>query len=164
MAVINLNTLVLRGVSVVRDVVAGRTGLGSVKASGQTPALPVRMRHPSQGHREADTETDPRQPHAANGGVNPQARRAGRLGGILCSLGRRSFALRAGGPGRMAPLWLDRFAVKPWAPVGTAYPTRLTAVRALGLTQASKDAVADRACSTQAGETLAASTRGSRES
>ena len=47
MAVKNLNTLVLRGVTVVGDVLGGQKGIGCYSATAQMPALRSLWRHAS---------------------------------------------------------------------------------------------------------------------
>ena len=64
MAVINLNTLVLDSVCVVRGVVTGTMGMGLDSASGKTAAIPFSMRPPSHPYPQAGEKTSPRQDHA----------------------------------------------------------------------------------------------------
>lgn len=97
MAVIDLESVVLRGVSVGGDGKAVELRLGSYLAN-QTPMVPFSMRHPSPGCREDQTEP-PQRPlcPAWHGTDNAAALRAGRPDDSPAGvLGRRSPARNAG--------------------------------------------------------------------
>src|SRR6266481_8037485 len=64
MAVTNRNTLVLTGVSVVRDVVTVTMGTGLNSACARLSAKPISARHPSQRYPEAEQTTGQRRDHA----------------------------------------------------------------------------------------------------
>src|SRR5437762_4880091 len=89
MAVINRNTLVLTGVSVVRDVVTGAMGTGLNVACAELSRSPISTRHPSQRYPQAEQKTGQRLDHAESG-MDDAAYRAGRPGcreGLLASRG-----------------------------------------------------------------------------
>jgi len=80
MAVMNLESLVLRGVTVVRDVVIGLERAGSVTAGGNAPTIPPSFaRHLSPSDPRHDAAPAMRYELAGNG-VAHTARRAGRPG------------------------------------------------------------------------------------
>ena len=134
MAVINLNTLVLDSVCVVRGVVTGTMGMGLDSASGKTAAIPFSMRPPSHPYPQAGEKTSPRQDHADRCGAVCAADRAGRSerSGVLAS---RSPApsLATGGTCPTAAWRFGRFMAKHLASVGNALPERLLASRAEAL-------------------------------
>lgn len=113
MAVTIRQTLVLRGVSVVRDVVTGRTGLDRASAKTQTPALAFSMRHLSHRFPEAGYAPE-QQPLAANNRSKRAVRRAGRSGSCPGVPSFRMPALRAG---RATPRWWSRAAGTPCSTV-----------------------------------------------
>lgn len=126
MAVMNLNTLVLNSVCVVRGVVTGTTGMGFESANGQAAAIPFSMRLPSHPYAQAGEKTSPRQDHADRIGAVAAADRAGRseCSGVLASrsaawpLAKRGACLTA--------VWrLRRFTAKHPASVGNVLPGRL---------------------------------------
>jgi hypothetical protein len=94
-----LESLVLRGVSVLRDGRANGLCLGTSEANVPTPEVRISMRHPSLGYPQADAN-----PRAGRPG--PDAKRvadgvafgAGRSRGRAGVLSRRSPATPAGGP------------------------------------------------------------------
>jgi hypothetical protein len=91
MAVAKPKTLVLCGVSVVRDVVAGTLGNGSKPASCRTAATPFSMRHP--WYPGSVQESHPWQDHADRLGVdNPAGDGAGRPGCLIGELARQRCA------------------------------------------------------------------------
>ena len=96
MAVMNLNTLVLRGVTVVGDVLTGQMGIGCYSATTQMPALRSLWRHASSSYSHAEPTPRSRQVHVDDHGVDDPAARAGRPGCCYRVLARRSPALRAG--------------------------------------------------------------------
>jgi len=95
MAVINRNTLVLTGVSVVRDVVTVTMGTGLNSACAQLSASPISTRHPSQWYPRAEQETGQRHDHAVEDGVDQAVNRAGRPGCREGFLASRGLALQA---------------------------------------------------------------------
>jgi len=109
MAVITLETLVLHGGSVVRDVVTGRAARGSQAAKRQAPTLPFLMRHPSYCYLLAEQERVDAHDDAT------AADRAGRPGSGTGTPSRRSPAQPAGcagrGPRSGAGWRLDHFTV-----------------------------------------------------
>jgi hypothetical protein len=80
MAVMNRYSLVLNGVNVVRDVVAGTMGLGGNLAYNQMPAMPISTRRLSQPVPATEQEPGPRYDHAPSGVDNHAVDRAGRPG------------------------------------------------------------------------------------
>jgi len=81
MAVINRNTLVLNGVSVVRDVVTGTMGSGFNPAAGKTLGMPFSLRLQSQCYPLAEQKPGRRHDHAdQDGGAAGAADWAGRPG------------------------------------------------------------------------------------
>jgi hypothetical protein len=133
MAMINRNSLVLPGVNVVRDVVAGTMGFGRNLASYQMPAMPFSVRHPSQVP-QAEQKTGLRHDHAERG-MDDAADRAGRPG---CSviLASRSSApaadLATGGSSSTAAWRLHPFTGRFQASVGVSLAERLLALRGRG--------------------------------
>jgi hypothetical protein len=98
MAVVNRNTLVLKNVRVVRDVVTGTVGMGFDSASGTTAVIPFSMQPPSQAYPQAGQETSPRPEHAVRRGAACAADRAGRSGGPDVFAGRgHAWPLATGG-------------------------------------------------------------------
>jgi hypothetical protein len=97
MAVNKLESLVLRGVSVLCDGRAVELCLGASTAARQIPEVRISQRHPSPGYPQANPN-----PHA--GGQNRDVKRvmdkpafgAGRSRGLAGSLSRRSPAITAG--------------------------------------------------------------------
>jgi hypothetical protein len=122
MAMINRNSLVLPGVNVVRDVVAGTMGFGRNLASYQMPAMPFSVRHPSQGYSQAEQEPGLRHDHA-DGGMDDAADRAGRPGcpSIL------------GGSCSSTPWRLHRFTVRARTSLDQILAEKLLTSRVQGL-------------------------------
>ena len=174
MAVINRNTLVLTGVSVVRDVVTVTMGTGLNSACAQLSTSPISTRHPSQWYPRAEQETGQRHDHAVEDGVDQAVNRAGRPGCRDGSLASRSLALRAslatGGSCPMAARRFGRMMAKRMAPAGKRFPGRLppSFVKALRIASLQKldaklglkQANAGPAWHRPAGWALSASTRG----
>jgi hypothetical protein len=164
MAVVNRNTLVLKGVCVVRDVVTGTMGIGLNTA--QPLANPFSMRRQSQRYPVTVQETDPRHDLVAE--------RAGRPGCVLASrspalgAGRtvlRGWSLARGRACSMAAWRFGRFTARPSASADRTLPGRLLALRGLASgtairAEARKHAKASLAWLKPAGGALAASTRG----
>jgi hypothetical protein len=97
MAVIRLETLVLRGVHVVRDVVTALVRIGSKGNGVQAPAVSLSpTRHPSSSDPRTDTEPGKRYERAMNRGAAHAAIRAGRPGSCAGVLGSRLPARCAG--------------------------------------------------------------------
>jgi hypothetical protein len=130
MAVVNRNTLVLNGVSVVRDVVTGTVGSGFGTACGKSAAMPFSMRPPSHSYPQAGQETSPRQHPAARRDADRAAGRAGRPGcsGVLAQRGCL-WPLATGGAYPTAAWRFGRFTAKHPASVGNALPGHLLASR-----------------------------------
>src|SRR3989442_14674780 len=80
MAVINRNTLVLNGVSVVRDVVTGTMGNGLDQVMARTSTSPFTTRQSSQRTPQAVHEYGPRHDHAYQLSMADARDRAGRPG------------------------------------------------------------------------------------
>ena len=174
MAVINRNTLVLTGVSVVRDVVTVTMGNGLNSACLRLSAKPISTRYPSQRYPQAERTTGRRHDHAVSGGVDQAAVRAGRPGCREGFLASRRLALPAsrtmGGSCATAALQLGRITAECLAPVGKRLPGRLLPSFAKALRmrrwnqrhmqQGSKQANAALAWRMPAGRALSASTRG----
>jgi hypothetical protein len=95
MAVMNLETLVLRGVNVVRDVVIGLERNGSNLTGVQAPVSLSSTRHPSASDPWTDTDPGKRYERAMQGAAHA-AIRAGRPGSLAGVLGSRSPARCAG--------------------------------------------------------------------
>jgi hypothetical protein len=97
MAVMKLETLVLGGVSIARDVVTGLKGIGSNPAKSGLPAMDLsHSRHLSQSYRQAEAD-DPQRPWRADRvGAARAARRAGRPGSFPGVSVRRTPAIVAG--------------------------------------------------------------------
>lgn len=180
MAVKNLNTLVLRGVTVVGDVLTGKMGIGCYPATLQTPALRSLMRHASSSCSSAVPEPSQRHVHVVDDGVDDPADRAGRPGSCCRVLARRSPAIRGdriiiqrwsaakGGPRPTAVWRFGRFTITRTTPVGEGNSWRRSEALALGSTRrlgqvltlpARKRPEAGLAFQ-PAGGTLSASTRG----
>src|SRR6266511_6188372 len=117
MAVNNCNSLVLSGVSVVRDVVTGTKSMGCVTVNHETLATHLHLRHVSQCYPCAVQETQPRQDVADFLGGADAAARAGRPGGTPGSRASRSPARHAGG------------TISSWSPARVAWRPSLTALR-----------------------------------
>ena len=80
MAVITAKSLVLGGISVIRDGNAVSLRLGSLyQGQEQTPAIPFSMRHPSMGCGARFIEPAHGHDHVDNADVGQGASRAGRL-------------------------------------------------------------------------------------
>jgi hypothetical protein len=95
MAVMNLETLVLGGVSVACDVVTALKGIGSKPVNCQTPALDLsHARHPSQ-RDQADQAMRPWYPPANPNGMGNPTVRAGRSASRLGVRASRSHAIAA---------------------------------------------------------------------
>ena len=96
MRVKNLETLVLRGVTVACDCVTGLKGIGSNLAA-QMPAMDLsHLRHPSQSDPQAGMDTGPRYWRAEPSGAASAVERAGRPGRSSGVLVRRNPAINAG--------------------------------------------------------------------
>ena len=96
MAMKNLESLVLRGVSVAYDVVTGLKRIGSNRANEATPAMVLsHSRHPSHSDLGTDMDTGPRLGGAESLGAAMAAERAGRPGCCPGVLASRSPARRA---------------------------------------------------------------------
>jgi hypothetical protein len=122
MAVINRYSLVLNGVNVVRDVVAGTMDLSGSLAYNQLPAMPFSVRPPSQRAPQAEQETGLRHDHARDD-MDDAADRAGRPGCLSILAGScPSYAWR-----------LSRFTGRPHASVGKTLAERLMTERVFGL-------------------------------
>ena len=130
MAVVNLNSLVLDSVCVVRGVVTGTVGMGFDSATAETAAIPFSMRPPSHAYPQAGHETSPRQELAARDGADLAADRAGRPGcsGLLAIQGPRWPQAR-GGACPTAAWRLRRLTTEHRASVGNALPRRFLASR-----------------------------------
>jgi hypothetical protein len=102
MAVSHLESLVLRGVSVLGDGSAVGLRLGSYEADQPTKATPISMRHPSPGCPTFVPETSGRQFPTASANGNCAALWAGRLS-------------RAGVLGRRSPASAGRTNVHRWS-------------------------------------------------
>lgn len=96
MAAKKLESLGLRGVSVVGDGMAVELRLGSYAANMRMPMVPLSMRHPSPGCREDQTEPPQQRIRHAISGADDAATRAGRPGSHAGVLGRRNPARIAG--------------------------------------------------------------------
>jgi hypothetical protein len=96
MAVINRNSLVLFGVSVVRDEVTGTMGNGIYAVEFQTTTMPFSKRPPSQGFPPAVQEPGQRGYLAEGFSVDSPAVGAGRPGSHPCVLASRPCAITAG--------------------------------------------------------------------
>jgi hypothetical protein len=99
MAVINRNTLVHNGVSVVSNAVTVTMGNGLNSACALSTG-PISTRCPSQWYPQAEQKTGQRHDHAL-GGMDPAAYRAGRPGCREGFLASRSLASRARLPERL---------------------------------------------------------------
>jgi hypothetical protein len=86
MAVINRNSLVLLGVSVVSDVVTGTMDNGIYAVTRRTTAIPFPKRRPSHRFPQAMQEPGQRQCLADEVGVDSCATGAGRPGSYSCVL------------------------------------------------------------------------------
>ena len=152
MAVITLETLVLRGGSVVRDVVTGRAGSGCRAAKRQAPTLPYPMRQPTLRYPSAEHEPVRRLTRVNANDADNAADRAGRPGSGVGMPSRQRLAQSAGlagrGPRLRAGWRRDRFTVGRRLVLGLAAP----ALRKLGGTR--------RLCLRITGGTLPAPTRG----
>jgi hypothetical protein len=104
MAVIYRNSLVLLGVSVVRDVATSTMDNGNTMAAAQTRAMPFPKRLLSQGFSWLVQEPGQRQCLADYCGVDRTAARAGRPGSHPC--------VRASRPGAISAGWTSR---KGWS-------------------------------------------------
>ena len=182
MAVIHRYTLVLSGVSVVRDGVAGTLGVGRDAAKRLTSADLFTARRQSQRrYPQAEHEPGPRPDHAGDPGAADAADGAGRPGcGVLASRSpalpagrtlRRGRSLAAEGVCRSLAWRLGRFTTGPTATAGRMPSGRPNALRAMaprpgdrtGLPRgetARGHVTASRAGLKPAGGALAASTRG----
>jgi len=124
MAVIHVESLVLRGVSVLGDGPAVSLRLGSYEGQTQIhKATPFTKRHPSPGCPTFMPETNGRHFPDANAQGNSAVRRAGRPGSRAGVLGRRSPAPSAGRTN------VDRWSAAVGGPKFTA-AARLCPVRA----------------------------------
>jgi hypothetical protein len=116
MAVMNLESLVLRGVRVACDVETGLKRIGSNTANGQTPAADLSpSRHPSHGAPGYGRDTGPRYGLAEKFGAGAAAERAGRPGCRSGVFVRRSPAMPVG-PAVLSgwPLAGEVFAITRW--------------------------------------------------
>lgn len=162
MTVINLNSLVLRGVNLVADVRTSNTGMG-YPANGKPPAVRVSQRHTSPSCLEPESRDD----HPDRDG-HQRAGRSGRLAGVLA---RCSPALRAGRAVLRKRLWAEGGACRtaPWfsgqsqavsqATVGMSISRRLLAFQAPALPAGQPGKVRS-ADLMSAGVTHSAATRG----
>jgi hypothetical protein len=102
MAVYTLESLVLRGVSVLCDGKAVELCLGASEAALQTPEVRISMRHPSPGYPQANANSQAERPiHVVKRDADDAAFGAGRSRGRAGVLSRRSPAAPAG---RTTPL------------------------------------------------------------
>lgn len=139
MAIYTLESLVLRGVSVLCDGQAVELCLGASEAAIQTPEVRISMRHPSPGYPQANpnSQAEPAV-HDAKRGVDKAAFGAGRSRGHAGVLSRRSPATLAG---RTTPCgWStpERLSVKVsdvsglaawrWAEAGAGSPEKSAAL------------------------------------
>src|SRR6516162_5652900 len=96
-AIYTLESLVLRGVSVLCDGKAVELCRGASEANMQTPEVRISMRHPSQGYPQANPNALADQPdHDAKRDVAAAAFGTGRSRGLAGVLSRRSPACSAG--------------------------------------------------------------------
>jgi hypothetical protein len=172
MAVINRNTLVLTGVSVVSDVVTVTMGNGLNPACAELSRSPISTRHPSQKYPQAEQMTGQRLDHA-DSGMDDAAHRAGRPGcraGLLASRGLALPAsLTSGGACSTAATRIRQTAIL-MAPAdmrlpGRHLPSFVMALRTSRLPRSAakaghKQAKAGLAWRKPAGGALSASTRG----
>ncbi len=100
-----LESLVLRGVSVLRDGQANGVCLGTSQATARSPEVRVSMRHPSPGYPQAQPNAHAERLVVAKRDADDAAFGAGRSRGLAGVLSRRSPASRAG---RTAPCWRSR--------------------------------------------------------
>lgn len=112
MAVNNCNSLVLSGVSVVRDVVTGTKNMGCGTVDQPAPTTHFLLRHPSHRYPQAVQEPRPRHDDADFVGAADAAARAGRPGGTPGSRASRSTAMLAGGT--MSTWSALRVSWQPW--------------------------------------------------
>jgi hypothetical protein len=97
MAVYTLESLVLRGVSVLCDGKAVELCLGASEATVRTPEVRISMRHPSPGYPQANPNSQAGRPvHDAKRGVDKAAFGTGRSRSRAGVLSRRSPAILAG--------------------------------------------------------------------
>jgi len=113
MAVINRNSLVLLGVSVVSDVVTGTMDNGIYAVSRRTTAMPFPKRRASHRFPQAMQEPGQRQCLADDLGADSCATGAGRPGSYSCVLARhtspRGWSLAWAGSSACTALRLGRF-------------------------------------------------------
>jgi len=141
MAVFNLESLVLCGVSVLRDGQTVNPRLGtSAKAKRQTSGIPFSMRHPSPGCREEFDRPGDRPERVGYARVGVAAPGTGRSPSRAGVLSRRSPARTAGraipsgwstamgGPELAAAACLCLFEAGQVAFVGEGIPGRLAAI------------------------------------
>lgn len=98
MAILKLESLVLRGVAVRKGGLAVDPRLGSDEAVSRARAIPITMRHPSHGCTPDEPTTAGRSFAGSDPDANTNASRAGRsaVGSRAGVLGRRSPAIKAG--------------------------------------------------------------------
>ena len=97
MAVMNWESLVLRGVNAVRGVVTGLERIDSKRANRSLPAMDLSLsRHPSQQSPQAGLDAGTRYGHADTIGAATATLRAGRPESCRVVLDRRSPASSAG--------------------------------------------------------------------
>jgi hypothetical protein len=113
---ISLESLVLRGVSVLSDGQPVGLRLGSYEVTKQAKAIPFSMRHPSPGCLTAVSVTGQRRFSAAMPQGNQSANRAGRPGSRAGVLVSRSPAIFAG-----------RTNVYRWSPAAGGQPSTAAA-------------------------------------
>src|SRR5262245_66492503 len=134
MAAKNMESLVLRGVSVLGGGKAVELCLGSYVADVQMPRGPLSMRHPSPGCEEDRTEPPQQRIRNRRNGADRAAVRAGRPGSPAGVLVRRNPARKAGRAvlfgwpiaAGATPPFTVRSTTRATAGVGTILPGRLS--------------------------------------
>ena len=139
MAIYTLESLVLRGVSVLCDGKAVELCRGASEANMQMPEVRISMRHPSQGCPQANPNPLADQPdHDVKRDVALAAFGAGRSRGLAGVLSRRSPAVPAGRitptgwstPERLSATACGTSPIQGWclAPLGGRSPEKSVAV------------------------------------
>jgi hypothetical protein len=114
MAVKNLESLVLHGVTVATEVVTGLVRIGSKTANGQTPAMALsHSRHPSHSDCGSDPDTRPCSGGAEGIGAAPAVERAGRPGAALVSSPVEASREPRGGPSYQDGPWPWKYLIPP---------------------------------------------------
>jgi len=134
MAAKNMESLVLRGVSVLGGGKAVELCLGSYATDVQMPRGPLSMRHPSPGCEENRTEPLQQRVRNRRNGADRAAVRAGRPGSPAGVLVRRNPARKAGRAvlfgwpiaAGATPPFTVRSTTRATAGVGTILPGRLS--------------------------------------